>query len=79
MSEQYRRGVPCQGFFDDFPGIHRGTVDRAAKHFLIVDDLVAIIEKQHGEYFMLAIAEHCLHVLFGAGGAGDFEARLEAV
>ena len=66
-----------QGFFDDLAWIHAGATHRAAKHLLIVDNAMAVIQKQYGEDLMFKIAKHCLHVFFGACGAGDFETGLE--
>lgn len=52
MREYQRGGVVVQCGLDHFPGINAGAVDGAAKHFLVTDDTMPIVQKHAGEDFM---------------------------
>lgn len=47
----------CMQLLDDLAGIYGGAAEVAAEHHLIVDHATALIEKDHGEDFVIQGAE----------------------
>lgn len=53
MSEYHRCRVKVQGALDQLPGMHLGTVNRAAKERLMGNQLILVVQIQHPELFPL--------------------------
>ena len=53
MGEDHRRRVDDEAPLDDFPRIHTGLCQGAAKHFLGLEDAILSIEEQDHEYFVV--------------------------
>src|SRR5271169_1149160 len=57
VGDDHRRRISLQRLLDDFPRMHAGAVDRAAKQFLELNQPVAFIQVQTTKYLVLEVAQ----------------------
>lgn len=72
-------GIAGKCLFEDFTRIHRRAINRTAKHFLVAQHFMSVIQKKHCEDFVLSVAKENLHVWLSKSGACDREAGTEFV
>ena len=79
VGEDDGRSIQCQCLFDHFPRIYGTAIDRASKHFLVLNDFMPIIQKDDTEDLLFGITEHGLQVGFCVAGTADSVTIVEAL